>query len=503
AAAAAAAAAAATATTSSAAMAASILAPAVPALPFSYTQPSFPPTFPSGRNSDRDAPIHSGLLQDDSKPSVLIRGLRANVDEQYVRIMCTFAENDIVHVELVAPQGGGEQAVTRSAVLQLKSLAAAWDVKNTLNGKNGLAVEILNFTFTQSSNSSSSGPSSTTSPAVGPTQGSRFDAAFASLDRTSPSSTSPPNGDTYARNGSLAYTESSANYGYRNAFSSPLGEQPPRVSGKSLINDATDDDETGDIINNPRAYAEGGAFSSQRRATAPHIPLSAHMAALSLNTGTNAMSTAQRAHSGMFLPAAAHASHMSPTGLSSGMTNFQRGFAPLNGRMHSHAPPPANPADQNPPCNTLYVGNLPMDAIEDELRRLFTMQRGYRRMCFRSKVNGPMCFVEFEDITAATKALNELYGAMLSNSKKGGIRLSFSKNPLGVRANPPGLGHIGSLSGVNGMPPHGATGFGVTGPPPGLSVPPGLGGNRSANSYPVSPLPNGSGAAPAPNNSNN
>ncbi|KAK9448493.1 uncharacterized protein V1518DRAFT_367793, partial [Limtongia smithiae] len=97
--------------------------------------------------------------------------------------------------------------------------------------------------------------------------------------------------------------------------------------------------------------------------------------------------------------------------------------------------PPANPADQNPPCNTLYVGNLPMNTSEDELKALFSRQRGYKRLCFRTKMNGPMCFVEFEDVAYATRALTELYGRGLSNSVKGGIRLSFSKNPLGVRSN--------------------------------------------------------------------
>ncbi|KAF9984052.1 hypothetical protein BGZ75_004385 [Mortierella antarctica] len=94
---------------------------------------------------------------------------------------------------------------------------------------------------------------------------------------------------------------------------------------------------------------------------------------------------------------------------------------------------PINPGDQNPPCNTLYVGNLPMNTSEDELRMLFSRCVGYRRLCFRTKANGPMCFVEFENVECATQALNDLYGNPLSNSVKGGIRLSFSKNPLGVR----------------------------------------------------------------------
>ncbi|KAI0552368.1 hypothetical protein F4679DRAFT_87401 [Xylaria curta] len=93
---------------------------------------------------------------------------------------------------------------------------------------------------------------------------------------------------------------------------------------------------------------------------------------------------------------------------------------------------PVNPADQNPPCNTLYVGNLPIDTSEEELKAIFQKQRGYKRLSFRTKQNGPVCFVEFEDISQATRALHECYGIPLHNSVKGGIRLSFSKNPLGV-----------------------------------------------------------------------
>ncbi|KAH9948742.1 hypothetical protein B0H21DRAFT_820677 [Amylocystis lapponica] len=102
-----------------------------------------------------------------------------------------------------------------------------------------------------------------------------------------------------------------------------------------------------------------------------------------------------------------------------------------------------NPGDQNPPINTLYVGNLPSSAapgglplnyLEDRLRELFSKRPGYRKLCFRQKSNGPMCFVEFEDVSFATKALNELYGNTLNGLVKGGgIRLSYSKNPLGVR----------------------------------------------------------------------
>ncbi|KAI6135087.1 hypothetical protein EV401DRAFT_878846 [Pisolithus croceorrhizus] len=58
--------------------------------------------------------------------------------------------------------------------------------------------------------------------------------------------------------------------------------------------------------------------------------------------------------------------------------------------------------DQNPPINTLYVGNLPTGSsgayptgvLEESLRELFSRRPGYRKLCFRQKSNGPMCFVE-------------------------------------------------------------------------------------------------------------
>ncbi|SCU87845.1 LADA_0E06524g1_1 [Lachancea dasiensis] len=119
------------------------------------------------------------------------------------------------------------------------------------------------------------------------------------------------------------------------------------------------------------------------------------------------------------------------------------GISQVDLSLLARVPPPANPADQNPPCNTLYVGNLPPDATEHELRQLFSTQKGFRRLSFRNKNtngngHGPMCFVEFEDVAHATRALAELYGRQLprtntNHNNKGGIRLSFSKNPLGVR----------------------------------------------------------------------
>ncbi|SAM05705.1 hypothetical protein [Absidia glauca] len=117
-----------------------------------------------------------------------------------------------------------------------------------------------------------------------------------------------------------------------------------------------------------------------------------------------------------------------------------------------------NPADQNPPCNTLYVGNLPPNTSEDELKQMFSKCVGYKRLSFRHKSNGPMCFVEFADVMCATQALQDLYGNPLSNSVKGGIRLSFSKNPLGVRQQPLGINSNSNATSIFATsPPHSAS----------------------------------------------
>jgi hypothetical protein len=56
--------------------------------------------------------------------------------------------------------------------------------------------------------------------------------------------------------------------------------------------------------------------------------------------------------------------------------------------------PSLNGMDQNPPCNTLYVGNLPNETTEEELYILFCQSPGYKRLSLKIRNTGPMCFVE-------------------------------------------------------------------------------------------------------------
>ncbi|TPX19001.1 uncharacterized protein E0L32_011318 [Thyridium curvatum] len=459
---------------------------------------------------DRDAtkPVGTPFSATNSSymSSVLIRRLPMNTSEEQLRIMTLFSK-ERVDVELLPPEQSDDVGF-RSAILRFESPAGAQEAKSILDGKSNISndakmiVEIIGGSspisgrrylgdagLSNGINGASTATSSAASSATSSRQTSRFGASFQSpLEKIS-----PPMNAVYGVSSDLANSEPSSNYQSIFSPQSPIGNHladRTRISGKSLINnDAADDDETGELLKDPVAYAENGALSAQqRRATAPQIPITSRLAGLSLNTNANMgpSSVPPYAHHGL-ASLSAHPNTMSPTGMngSGPSLNYQMG----NQHYRAHNFPPVNPADQNPPCNTLYVGNLPVDTSEEELKAMFSKQRGYKRLCFRTKQNGPMCFVEFEDVSFATKALHELYGHMLHNSVKGGIRLSFSKNPLGVRSGQaPGQNSANSMGNMNGMMANAGAGFtSANGPPPGLSAPPGLASNArmAFNNAPV------------------
>ncbi|KAI1090072.1 hypothetical protein F5B19DRAFT_484821 [Rostrohypoxylon terebratum] len=438
---------------------------------------------------DRDAtttkPVGTPFATTPSPISaVLIRRLPADTSEDKLRLMLLFSQ-ELLDIEMVSVEQS-EDPGFRSAIVRFKTPNGAHQAKDMLHGKTissdgvELVVEIVSGSPTTSRrhpiesavSAPSSGPSSTTSSGAASRQSSRFNGAFQSLENISP----PMNG-IYSSN-ELPNPESSAHYQSLFSPQSPIGNhltERTRISGKTLIShDTAEDDETRELLKDPVAYAENGA-TQQRRATAPQLPIS-RMANLSLNTTANGPASLPQYSHPSITPLSAHGNTMSPTVMNGASHSMNYQMGGQHYQRHSNFPP-VNPADQNPPCNTLYVGNLPIDTSEEELKAMFSKQRGYKRLCFRTKQNGPMCFVEFEDVSFATKALHELYGTPLHNSVKGGIRLSFSKNPLGVRSGQtPGQTGPGSMAGMNGMMAGPGNGFtSANGPPPGLAAPPGLG----------------------------
>ncbi|KAI4172357.1 MAG: hypothetical protein LQ343_003616 [Gyalolechia ehrenbergii] len=450
---------------------------------------------PNFTNSAIGAERHNGRLDSDSMSAILMRKLPRNTSSDALRTMFLFAK-DFVGAEFV-PSEAQEDKGYVSAIARFRSANAAQEARALLDGKQHAAnetpmiVEVLrlspsgalgprrNTSDTASSRaatSSTSSVGSTTTPAP-LRQSSRFNKTFQSLD-----SISPPSSSGQMSLGDLPASDLVSPF--RNIFTPPMNiGQHRRVAGKAIIDQDGADDGPGNVVPDSIVYGHhdlpGPLGSLTRRATSSQIPTT-RFGGLSLSTTTATSPPLQglvspRTNGPLQSPTAA----MSPTSM--GNLGPNAGYQVTNQHYQRHNYPPVNPADQNPPCNTLYVGNLPIDTSEDELKAMFSKQRGYKRLCFRTKQNGPMCFVEFEDVSFATKALNELYGHPLHNSVKGGIRLSFSKNPLGVRTGQPGsvgsptpLSPQGPMPGMNGLGnvPTFST---ASGPPPGLAAPPGLG----------------------------
>ncbi|KAK9388082.1 hypothetical protein V1515DRAFT_460191 [Lipomyces mesembrius] len=351
-----------------------------------------------------------------------------------------------------------------------------------LPATSGVSASVAPFASTVSSFSGLTGLSSLAGP-PGPStsagkSSSRFNFPFEPLSPTSPVAVPPaPEPEFYQDLNMFSPSSTSP----RGTFSSGPGELQ-RVSGKSMLLESAgrDNEEYEDIVKDPLSWmrANGAPTSPQAPGQPPQAPPPVSQQQqwqqpdrVRRNTGTSVVPT--RAFSNLSMnpsqppafPApgtapATPSSTLTPAGSTAASASSQpatpqgTGPAPSTSSLHAlqnggRVLPPANPADQNPPCNTLYVGNLPMNTSEDELKALFSRQRGYKRLCFRTKMNGPMCFVEFEDVAYATRALTELYGRGLSNSVKGGIRLSFSKNPLGVRSNSNNSGSGGNSGGTS------------------------------------------------------
>ncbi|XP_020599026.1 RNA-binding protein with multiple splicing [Phalaenopsis equestris] len=94
---------------------------------------------------------------------------------------------------------------------------------------------------------------------------------------------------------------------------------------------------------------------------------------------------------------------------------------------------PVQNTKDNPPCNTLFVGNLGENVTEEELRGLFSAQPGYKQMKILRHDRSTVCFIEFDDVASATGVHIKLQGAVLPSAGHTGIRIQFSKNPFGRR----------------------------------------------------------------------
>jgi len=122
------------------------------------------------------------------------------------------------------------------------------------------------------------------------------------------------------------------------------------------------------------------------------------------------------------------------------------------------APPPPRYAPvknekDNPPCNTLFIGNLGENVVDDEIRAVFGPQPGFQQLKVVRSPRGISAFIEFSDVTTATSAHESQQGLILGSSDRGPIRVQYSKNPFGRKRDGATQGQM-----MGGMPT----------PPPGM-----------------------------------
>ncbi|KAJ9693477.1 hypothetical protein PVL29_012310 [Vitis rotundifolia] len=110
---------------------------------------------------------------------------------------------------------------------------------------------------------------------------------------------------------------------------------------------------------------------------------------------------------------------------------------------------PVQNTKDNPPCNTLFIGNLGENINEEELRGLFSVQPGFKQMKILRQERHTVCFIEFEDMNTATNVHHSLQGAVIPSSGSVGMRIQYSKNPFGKRKD---SGHPVAVAGANGAP---------------------------------------------------
>lgn len=92
---------------------------------------------------------------------------------------------------------------------------------------------------------------------------------------------------------------------------------------------------------------------------------------------------------------------------------------------------PVKNEKDNPPCNTLFIGNLGENVNENELRNAFGPQPGFQQLKVVRGPRGISAFIEFADVTTAAAAHETQQGLILASSDRGPIRVQFSKNPFG------------------------------------------------------------------------
>ncbi|THU46957.1 hypothetical protein C4D60_Mb09t10420 [Musa balbisiana] len=101
------------------------------------------------------------------------------------------------------------------------------------------------------------------------------------------------------------------------------------------------------------------------------------------------------------------------------LLHIQEAFQILNNSTYT--------PQSNPPCPTLFVANLGPKCSEQDLYKLAFVCRcpGFLKLKMQNKNGVPVAFIDFQDTSSSTGALNHLQGTILYSSVGEGMRLEY------------------------------------------------------------------------------
>lgn len=112
----------------------------------------------------------------------------------------------------------------------------------------------------------------------------------------------------------------------------------------------------------------------------------------------------------------------------------ETGAVPSQSPASGHPSPGSDRNTDNPPCDTLFIGNLSQRMTEGDVENYFKNLMGDRFAACklsRSGTNRVSAFVQFVDIATAEEVHASQQGVELPGSDRGPMRIQFSKNALG------------------------------------------------------------------------
>ena len=113
-----------------------------------------------------------------------------------------------------------------------------------------------------------------------------------------------------------------------------------------------------------------------------------------------------------------------------------------------------NAGRSNPPMDTIFIANMCVEASEDELKTMLNGFAGFKRCKLVNQRGVVTAFAQFEDIKSASTAIGTLQGRPNMALDSSGLRVEYSKKPMGV----PGKATLASAGVLSTGVPYGAYG---------------------------------------------